>query len=299
MLKNNQLFINALIKHLELKSKSRKVIEGVTLFENGFDIPKNFFKIKLLNQEFEIRLYKSRRNNPDSSNINIWAPNRAAGRNSFIQFTLNSANYLISDNEFSIIYNRGITIGTGQEGLREEYNNLIIKNGLNKDKIIITGSLKNSDFDKIVNDFFKWIRITVGAKLELEKKYRNEDQESANEEFISETPSKTEGGKKVVISTQYERDSTLKKSAIKIHGKNCKVCGFSFESKYGNWGADYIEVHHVKPLNENKKESVVTNPKTDLTVVCANCHRMIHKKKGITLTVEELQQKMKFSNKGK
>jgi hypothetical protein len=298
MLKTNKLFIDGLIKHLELKSKSRKVIEGVTLLENGIDIPKNFFKIKLLNQEFEIRLYKSRRNNPDSSNINIWAPNRAAGRNSFIQFTLNTTNYLISDNEFSIIYNRGITIGTGQEGLREEYNNLIIKNGLNKDRIIITGSLRNTDFDKIMKDFFKWIRISVSAKLELEKKYRNENQESANEEFINETLSKTEGGKKVVISIQSERDSTLRKSAIKIHGKNRKVCGFNFESKYGSWGADYIEVHHVTPLNENKKKSVVTNPKTDLTVVCANCHRMIHKKKGITLTIEELQKKMKITNKG-
>ncbi|GHT42114.1 hypothetical protein FACS189437_09810 [Bacteroidia bacterium] len=29
-----------------------------------------------------------------------------------------------------------------------------------------------------------------------------------------------------------------------------------------------------------------------LIVVCANCHRMIHRKKGITLTLEELKQKI-------
>jgi hypothetical protein len=293
MIKTNKLFIDALIKNLELKSQSRKVIEGVTLLKN--ETPKSFFKIKLLDQEFEIRLYKSLRSKPDSSHINIWDPNRPTGRNSFIQFTLSSSNFIVTDKEFNIIYNRGITIGTGQEGLREEYNYLIIENGLNKDRIVINGSLRKPDFDKIIKDFFKWIRITVSAKLELEKKYRNDTNESPNEEFFYELPSKTEGGKKVVISLQSERDSTLKKSAIKIHGKSCKVCGFNFQSKYGSWGADYIEVHHVKPLNENKKKSVLTNPQTDLTVVCANCHRMIHKKKGITLTVEELQQKMKIN----
>jgi 5-methylcytosine-specific restriction protein A len=47
------------------------------------------------------------------------------------------------------------------------------------------------------------------------------------------------------------------------------------------------------PLNENKGKIIKTDPKTDLTVVCANYHRMIHKKKGITLTVEELREKLK------
>jgi 5-methylcytosine-specific restriction enzyme A len=56
-------------------------------------------------------------------------------------------------------------------------------------------------------------------------------------------------------------------------------------------GKGYIEVHHMIPISEKGKRS--TDPKTDLTVVCANCHRMIHRKKKITLTLSELKSKMK------
>ncbi|UOZ09384.1 HNH endonuclease [Amycolatopsis sp. WQ 127309] len=54
----------------------------------------------------------------------------------------------------------------------------------------------------------------------------------------------------------------------------CEVCGFDFERIYGERGARYAEVHHVVPLH-------VTGPTTtrlaDLAVLCANCHRMIHR----------------------
>lgn len=64
-----------------------------------------------------------------------------------------------------------------------------------------------------------------------------------------------------------------------------------FGLTYGNWGKNYIEVHHVVPLGDGQKR--LTNPKTDLTVVCSNCHRMIHRKKNITLTIDELKLKIK------
>ena len=53
------------------------------------------------------------------------------------------------------------------------------------------------------------------------------------------------------------------------------------------------EVDHMKPLAELKGEQHETNPKTDLAVLCANCHRMIHRRKDITLTLDELRIKMK------
>jgi predicted HNH restriction endonuclease len=103
----------------------------------------------------------------------------------------------------------------------------------------------------------------------------------------------TEGGKKVIISTVIERNRKLRDEAIKIHKLNCQVCGFNFEEKYGEIGQEFIEVHHVVPLSEDYNPKKV-DPKTDLNVVCSNCHKMIHRKKKITLSIIELKQKLKL-----
>jgi 5-methylcytosine-specific restriction protein A len=55
----------------------------------------------------------------------------------------------------------------------------------------------------------------------------------------------------------------------------CEVCSFDFVEKYGELGQGFAECHHRKPvaeLNENQRTKL-----SDLAIVCANCHRMIHK----------------------
>lgn len=104
--------------------------------------------------------------------------------------------------------------------------------------------------------------------------------------------SRTEGGKKVIISIVSERDPRLRKSAIKIHGTTCIACKFNFKTTYGLFGEGFIEIHHVKLLS-GASIPTKTNPRTDLVPLCSNCHRMIHRKKGITLSIEELKQKLK------
>lgn len=99
--------------------------------------------------------------------------------------------------------------------------------------------------------------------------------------------SRTEGGVKIVTSSRYERSPSLRNDAKKVHGYSCMVCGFNFEAAYGDWGKGFIEVHHLTTLASNEGIETETNPETDLTVLCANCHRMAHRKKGITLTIEE------------
>ncbi|MEU6746789.1 HNH endonuclease [Spirillospora sp. NPDC046719] len=76
-----------------------------------------------------------------------------------------------------------------------------------------------------------------------------------------------------------ERDRNLRKKRIdlarKEHGElACEVCGFNFERTYGPRGADYIECHHVVPLHVSGETK--THMK-DLALLCANCHRMIHR----------------------
>ncbi|RQO40183.1 hypothetical protein DBR39_04335 [Chryseobacterium sp. KBW03] len=105
--------------------------------------------------------------------------------------------------------------------------------------------------------------------------------------------SETEGGQKVYISRKAERNLSLRKRAIKLHGTTCMACGFNFGKSYGIWGEGFIEVHHLIPLAGNIINERITNPEKDLVVLCANCHRMVHRKKGITLTVEELKLKIK------
>ena len=78
-----------------------------------------------------------------------------------------------------------------------------------------------------------------------------------------------------------------KNQVIKAKGElNCEACGFNFGKTYGERGDNYIEIHHVKPLSELKPNSK-THLK-DLAVVCANCHRMIHRK-APWLTIQELR----------
>lgn len=56
----------------------------------------------------------------------------------------------------------------------------------------------------------------------------------------------------------------------------CEVprCGFDFAATYGERGRDFAEVHHVRPLAQ---AGPVLTTLADLAVVCANCHRMIHR----------------------
>ena len=91
--------------------------------------------------------------------------------------------------------------------------------------------------------------------------------------------SRTEGGKKVLVSYRYERNPSLRGDAFKLHGYDCAVCGFNFFTTYGIWGKGFAEVHHVKPFSDHGDKKSLTDPQTDLLVVCANCHRMLHKKR--------------------
>lgn len=76
-----------------------------------------------------------------------------------------------------------------------------------------------------------------------------------------------------------ERDPRLRRKKIKACKKRglpiaCEVCSFDFGTKYGSRGTDYIEVHHVLPLHVSGETRTKLS---DLAMLCANCHRMIHR----------------------
>jgi 5-methylcytosine-specific restriction protein A len=57
----------------------------------------------------------------------------------------------------------------------------------------------------------------------------------------------------------------------------CEACGFDFPAAYGPLGEGFIECHHTRPLAELPGERATRL--ADLAVVCANCHRMLHRGK--------------------
>lgn len=74
------------------------------------------------------------------------------------------------------------------------------------------------------------------------------------------------------------RGAKLKQAREKLRGRLiCEVprCGFDFEAVYGELGRDYAQVHHLKPLGDRTTPS--ETKLTDLAIVCANCHAMIHR----------------------
>jgi 5-methylcytosine-specific restriction enzyme A len=90
----------------------------------------------------------------------------------------------------------------------------------------------------------------------------------------------SEGGILLVAHRRHERNRRLveakKRLEIERTGKLiCEGCEFSFADKYGPRGDDVIECHHTLPLSALKAE-VKTNM-SDLALVCANCHRILHR----------------------
>ena len=105
----------------------------------------------------------------------------------------------------------------------------------------------------------------------------------------AETVAYEEGGVVYRYTSTYERNTKLRRAAIRIHGLTCQACGFNFERRYGERGRNYIEVHHLTPVS-TLTEATAVNPATDMAVLCANCHRMIHRMLRDVLTVEKLQE---------
>lgn len=68
---------------------------------------------------------------------------------------------------------------------------------------------------------------------------------------------------------------------------DCEVCAFDYERSYGKRGHKFMEAHHRKPLSSLKPEGEEVRAE-DYALICANCHRMIHRFSP-WWTVEELR----------
>lgn len=87
--------------------------------------------------------------------------------------------------------------------------------------------------------------------------------------------------------------SEAKERHASTHNGNlpCEICGFDFRKVYGDRGRHFIEAHHKIPLNMLEEGQLSDTTADDLALVCANCHRMLHKNP--YSTVDDLKAKLR------
>lgn len=106
-----------------------------------------------------------------------------------------------------------------------------------------------------------------------------------------------EGPAEITETRRRARSARLRKAAVDHFTTKgslcCAVCSFDFEGAYGERGAGYIEIHHRKPIytyEQEDEEQTIREALENLVPVCANCHRMLHRRRDDVWTVERLKE---------
>lgn len=151
-----------------------------------------------------------------------------------------------------------------------------------------------SDFSDELKAFFPQLEQS-GGKIRFRKKAKDsyeiqllEDSSASIWEILESSPDEQDEDldkdrsytekKQRSLHKRIDRNARLVKAVKKHKGYVCEVCKMSYEDKYGELGREYIEAHHLVPIS-NLEEGVEVShdPIEDFAVLCANCHRMIHR----------------------
>lgn len=152
------------------------------------------------------------------------------------------------------------------------------------------GLERGSRLDKEIWQEFANDRERLGrVAKEISRRTSKTDMEPPEDPYGAEA---VEGKILSYVHKRRERSRRLihqkKQSVLKRYGRlTCEVCSFDFQERYGERGAGFAECHHIIPISE--LNSMRRTLLSDLAIVCANCHRMIHSKKP-WLTLGELSE---------
>lgn len=127
---------------------------------------------------------------------------------------------------------------------------------------------------------------TKGALEEIFEAPEGEDEDAAEGRVLTR------------MHRHRERDPAIvrrkKERVLQATGTlRCEACDFDFCLFYGELGVGFIECHHTKPiafLNPGDRTKM-----SELALVCANCHRMLHRPKR-WLSIPELRTVLFNSN---
>lgn len=111
----------------------------------------------------------------------------------------------------------------------------------------------------------------------------------------------TEGERKHVTKEMdvIYRNPSLRQQCLDKYGYQCQCCGMDFAEMYGEeLGANFIEVHHLRPISTFEKDGVPENFLGNLVPLCSNCHSMIHHIKDSEHTLRDLREAYRGVKKG-
>ncbi len=94
------------------------------------------------------------------------------------------------------------------------------------------------------------------------------------------------------IERAYSNSRKVKKKL----GYTCEACGFNFKKRYGPLSLnkkkeEFIEAHHKRQIQDLPEGEVVEFKIDDFSVLCSNCHRMVHRKNP-PYTIDEIKIKL-------
>jgi 5-methylcytosine-specific restriction enzyme A len=100
--------------------------------------------------------------------------------------------------------------------------------------------------------------------------------DARNPDEVEEDDTFAVGAVTHVFVNRYERDPAARSACIDHYGgAKCQICRINFGQAYGEFGMDYIHVHHLYPKTL-RQEGYKIDPTTELIPVCPNCHAMLH-----------------------
>ena len=156
-----------------------------------------------------------------------------------------------------------------------------------------TGLVRGNKDEQVVWDLFASNREKLRATASSIRSLVDSDGPLLLAESVSHDEEEGEEGSVLTRVHRYrERDPSLvarkKQQVLKENNSlACEVCGFDFDAFYGAAGNGFIECHHTRPLSELSRygETVRLH---ELSLVCSNCHRMIHRRRP-WLSIAELK----------
>lgn len=152
-----------------------------------------------------------------------------------------------------------------------------------------------SNLENIVNNF-----SYEGIKLGLDKVYIATTQNHRKIITLDENVLINEGNRKISQTVSFERSKKLREFALEYYTISdrisCECCTFNFEDFYGfETGRSFIEIHHKNPIFKYEDEDMQTtlaNAVLNLSPLCSNCHRMIHRNWKKPLEVDFLRKQV-------
>lgn len=137
----------------------------------------------------------------------------------------------------------------------------------------------------------KALTITASA---IRATFNTLSPEQVEAEIASNEDMCMEGALLTALHRRRERSPSVtkkkKRAVLEASGVlACEVCGFDFKQRYGVLGEGFAECHHTISLS-SLGGARATQLK-DLAIVCANCHRIIHRTKPM-LALDQLKSEL-------